>query len=404
MNTKPISFSDFQIAYLLGLKDAISKDKKTGQIRKLNWNEITEKYNRKFLKEQKSKTALQQAEHKYKNLFKEDDYYVKGLKDSHSAKRRNSYTARQNKELLNYLEKKGDILDGLSEIIKNIKPRKFKFPKISKNQKKKNMTVELILSDIHYGKKTDDFDLAICQNRIRYLASTTIKEIKRNQKLYNVERIILAILGDIIESSTMHGVESAIGCEFGTSRQCWESVDSLFNDIIIPLAMLGIPISVPCVTGNHDRTEAKKTYHYPGESNVTFFIYKTLEALCKRSGFKHIKFDIPKGPYTTLEVYGNVILYEHYDNAKACTRNALEALMKNRATQLSQHVSYMRGGHFHEVTMFGLGKIIANGSVCGQDSYAEILGFDTAPCQVLNFYVKSDRPYSFYRTFPIYMK
>ncbi len=405
MNTKPISFSEFQIAFLLGLKAAVKKDKKSSKVIKLTWEEITEKYNKKFPEEQKTTTALQQAEHKYKNLFKADDFYVKNLKDTHSTKKRNSHTAKQNRELLDYLEQKGDLLEGLDEIVKKIKPVKFKFPKIKKSKGKSDMTMELMLSDIHFGKLTDTFNLDICQRRIQYLAQTLIKEIKRNSSQYDVERIIIALLGDMIESSTMHGVESSKGCEFGNSRQMWECIDCIFDDLIVPVAMYamkkGIQIDIPAVTGNHDRTEAKRTYHYPGESNLTYVIYKALEKLCIRSGFKHITFDIPKGPYTILEVYGNKILYEHFDNAKACTRIALEKLLSDRIKQSGEHIEYARGGHFHESTMFGLGKIIDNGSVCGQDSFAEVLGFDSIASQTLNYYVKSERTRSFYRTFPI---
>ena len=405
MNTKPISFSEFQIAFLLGLKDAVHRDKKTKKATKLTWEEITEKYNKKFPEEPKTVTALQQCEHKYKNLFKAEDYYVKNLKDTHSTKKRNSHTARQNRELLDYLDRKGDFLEGLNQIIKKIKPVKFKFPKIKKSKGKSDMTMELMLSDIHFGKLTDTFNLDICKRRIQYLTQTLIKEIERNSAQYNVERIIIALLGDMIESSTMHGVESSKGVEFGNSRQMWECIDSIFDDVIVPVAMYamkkGIVIDIPAVTGNHDRTEAKRTYHYPGESNLTFVIYKSLEKLCKRSGFKHIKFDIPKGPFTTADIYGNKVLYEHFDNAKACTRIALEKLLSDRIKQIGEHIEYARGGHFHESTMFGLGKIIDNGSVCGQDSYAEVQGYDSVASQTLNYYVKSDRKRSFYRTFPI---
>ena len=405
MDTKPISFSEFQISYLLGLKDAVHRDKETSKATKLTWDEITEKYNKKFPKEQKTKTALQQAEHKYKNLFKVEDFYVKNLKDTHNTKKRNSYTSRQNRELLDYLAKKGDILEGVDAIVKKIKPVKFKFPKIKKSKNKKDMTMELMFSDIHFGKLTDTFNLDICKRRIRYLAYTLIKEIKRNSSQYDIERIVLALLGDMVESATMHGLESSKGCEFGNSRQMWECIDSVFDDLIVPVAMYamkkGITIDIVGVTGNHDRTEAKRTYHYPGESNLTLVIYKTLEKLCRCSGFKHIKFHIPKSSYAILEIYENKILYEHFDNAKACTRIALEKLLADRIKQIGDNIEYARGGHFHESTMFGLGKIIGNGSVCGQDSFAEVQGFDSVASQTLNYYVKSDRKRSFYRTFPI---
>ena len=199
-------------------------------------------------------------------------------------------------------------------------------------------------------------------------------------------------------------MESAKGSEFGNSRQVQEAIISIFEDIIVPIASLGVKVHVPSVTGNHDRTEHSKTYHNPGEENLTYIIYKTVEYLTKQAGFKNVTFDIPKGPYATVDIYGNIALYEHYDNSKGNTRNALEALMMKRQMQVKDVISFMRGGHFHEATMYGRGKIIVNGSVPGQDSYANVLGFDSEATQTINYYVETKtRPTSFFSTFPVYL-
>jgi len=42
--------------------------------------------------------------------------------------------------------------------------------------------------------------------------------------------------------------------------------------------------------------------------------------------------------------------------------------------------------------------------VCGQDSYAEIKGFNTSAGQTINYYVDTKaRPSSFYYSFPVYL-
>ena len=61
------------------------------------------------------------------------------------------------------------------------------------------------------------------------------------------------MIGDVIENADFHGQESEKGCEFSTSRQVQEAINSMFYDLVLPIAMTGIEIYVPCVRGNHDR-------------------------------------------------------------------------------------------------------------------------------------------------------
>ena len=85
-------------------------------------------------------------------------------------------------------------------------------------------------------------------------------EFKKDQG-YNVERIIISLLGDIMESYTMHGSESSLSCEFGNPRQIYSAIKVLFDEIFLPIAMTGIKIDVPSVAGNHDRTEVNRTFN-----------------------------------------------------------------------------------------------------------------------------------------------
>ncbi len=201
----------------------------------------------------------------------------------------------------------------LETAVTKIKPKTIKIPKTESNGKRK-MTMELMLSDIHYGKLTETFNLEICRNRMRKLTDIFIREFKDNRKLFDVERIIIALIGDIIESYTMHGLESARSCEFGNAMQVQSAIESILNDVLLPIAKLGVPVDVPCVTGNHDRTDTSKTFHNPGEEHLTWIIYNSLRALCEAHGLENVKFIIPKDSYTVLDIYGNNCLYEHGDH------------------------------------------------------------------------------------------
>lgn len=334
------------------------------------------------------------------------DDIVKVYKERERLRQKNKELTKQNKEMMSYLNSRDQIVQDIGDLVQNAEiPKKVKLPKVKKIKDKKNMTLELMLSDLHFGKKTDSFNLNVARTRMKELCNVTLAEIMRSSAYYNVERIIIALLGDIIESYTMHGLESARGCEFGNSKQVQSSIESIFYDIILPIAHTGIRVDIPAVTGNHDRSEEDRTFSNPGAENLTWIIYNSLSLLAAAHGLTNVVFYIPEGPYQILEIYGNHALYEHGDNAKSNTRVSLEKLISDRQAQSKKVIDFFRFGHFHEDTMYGRGRAIGNGSLPGQDSYANIKGYVSNPGQTLNYYVETKkRPTCFYRSFPIYLK
>lgn len=389
------SFRDSQLAEIVILR-----------AKGLEWEEVQEKYN-KNNKEDRTLDSLKHAYRKYGNYFETDDPSVKvsHLKEILRTKKTNSKTARENKAILEYLNTSDTILDEIRQVVKDIN----KLPKsptpVKLEKGKRNMTLELMLSDLHYGKKTKEFDLETARSRMKQLSDVLLKEIERSSVLYNVHRVIIALIGDIIESYTMHALESARSCEFGNSKQVYWAIHSIFNDLILPVALRGIAVEVPAVTGNHDRTEKDRTFNNPGSENLTWIIYHALKDLCEAKGLKNVTFHIPEGPYCILPVYRNKILYEHGDNTANANRSSLEQHLSKRQSQTKTIIDFFRLGHYHEYTVYGRGRIIVNGSLPGQDSFADVLGFDTVATQALNAYVETDkRPTCFYRSFPIYLK
>ena len=296
------------------------------------------------------------------------------------------------------------LLKSVEDLKKNLPKFKVRRAKKPSASKKKPMTVELMISDVHYGKLTDTFNLEVCRERMRELTAVFISEVQQKQKTFNVEKIIVALIGDIIENFTMHGIESATGCEFGNSKQVQEAIESLFYDVLVPISELGIPVQVPCVTGNHDRLDVKKTMNKPGESNFTWIIYNMLQTLAKAHKLKNVKFDITKDSFLVLDVYGTNILYEHGDELRNIQHGTVLNHLEKRGRQLNKPLHMIRLGHFHQYLCVNRGQIVINESVCGQDSYAKVKGYTSTAGQTINFYVKTaDRPTSFYYSFPVYL-
>ena len=313
------------------------------------------------------------------------------------------YVRKLEKELANQQAFEKDVLGAIENLSKNLP--KFKTKKVKrKSTKGKKMTMELLLSDIHYGKLTEEFNLKKCRQRMQDLTAVFISEIEQKQKTFNVEKAIIALAGDIIESSSMHGMESLMGSEFGNSKQVQEAIESLFYDVILPIAETGVDVVIPCVPGNHDRYDTSRTMQKPGLNNLSWIIYKMLESLAKAHKLDNVKFDITEDSYVVHNVYGSNILYEHGDELKNTQKATILGHMEKRGRQIGKQIHMSRFGHWHEYVCFNRGQAIINESVCGQDSYARIKGFSSTAGQTITFYVETkNRPTSYYYSFPVYL-
>lgn len=347
--------------------------------------------------------ALRKTFYRYEGIEQSSDPVVESLKKEASAKKTKSIVLKQNTHIVNYLEKRQDLLSEIRDLMSNMKFTKPHIIKPKLDKKKRKMTMEIMLTDLHYGKKSKTFNVHVAKERMKKFGEVVLSEYERYSNLYNVEKIITFLGGDIIENSDFHGIESRRASEFGNSEQVVHAVQSLFQDYIAPVVSTGRPITFICVTGNHDRLGEHSTYQDPGKENLTWIIYKMLQDMCKLAGFKNVEFIIPDGVFHVHEVYGSPILYEHGDHIKGgVSRKACEAHLSKRSKQVGKLIRFFRLGHFHEKTMFGRGRVIVNSSLAGQDGYSEINGYDSEASQTINYYIETEnRPDPFYHSFPV---
>lgn len=316
-----------------------------------------------------------------------------------------SYVRKLEKQVVEFQLFEKRVTEDVVRAISSLQIKKVEIPKAHISRHKPAMTLELMLSDIHYGKLTggdNPFNLSICRARIRHVVEVLLREIEQHRQHFNVERLILAVIGDIIESYTMHGLESSIGCEFNNPKQVDEAIESLWFDVLVPLSKTGLKIDFVGVTGNHDRTETKRTMNKPGVNQLTWIIYRGLERLAKTAGMKNVTFHIPEECFHVLDIYGAPCLYEHTDNTNSPERKSLEGLIQKRSKQVGKQILFLRGGHWHESINYDRGRIIINESVPGQDGYSETMGFNSQAGQTINFYIQTSvRKTPFYKSFPV---
>lgn len=358
------------------------------------WTTVAEEFNKKFNTDI-SWDCLRKF-HKRNELTTElgsEDVDIKILTQTRNTKLTNTRLRRETNIILDSLSYQEVLLEKMKGLIESWKIKGL--PKPSKKQLKKTKVkeciLELLVSDLHIGLKTKDFDLDTVKRSIAEVKDRFIKEIKTSETRFNIKKLVIALLGDIIASFEFHGLESALTCESGayTPVQTSNAIEILFYDLIYPIALTGYKIEIPCVPGNHDRVSKNRPVNEPGSESVSWVIYNVLQMLCNQAKLSNVKFIIPKKSYCVLDIFGFNTLYEHVTNK--LDRKTAENKINDRQTQLKEIITFFRTAHWHEYAVFGRGRIIYNGTIIREDGYAEEHGYRGESGQAINCYIKSDQ-------------
>jgi hypothetical protein len=267
------------------------------------------------------------------------------------------------------------------------------------------MTVEVLLSDLQIGKLAPDYNTAIAKKRLHEFGKAVRFQIEQKMAVgYRIEEIVLALVGDIIESDKKHK-NSARATDTGTAEQMFDATHGIFELVIEPLARMGIPVRVVCITGNHDWDDHGLAMFRPGREQLSYPLYKTLELLTRRTGYNNVTFTIPDGSYAIETIYGQHILYEHGVGVSVAEA-AMKAHKIKRAEQEKKYLTYFRMGDKHNVVTFNSGQYVVNGAffgaAAGGTEYSGIAGYDSVAAQWMGFHVpRSDKRLTLYDTFTI---
>ena len=316
----------------------------------------------------------------------------------------NNRVRRQLREVTDAQFGMADFLEGVELAVK--KCTKLKFPKVvSSRRKGTRCTAELLFSDLQIGKLSGDFSTAVAKARVKEYTKAVIGEIADKQRAgHVVERVVLALLGDIIESDKKHK-NSARATDSGTATQVADAIEIIFKEVILPLALLGIPMEVVCITGNHDHDDHGLVMFRPGKEQLSWPLYQSLRMLSEATGLKHVEFLIPEGSFAVLDFYGQQALYEHGVGISV-NETAMRSHKAKRSEQLNSPITYYRQGDKHTVSTFNSNQYVVNGAFFGASSkgidYSEIAGFSSVPAQWMGWHTaRNDGRFTIWDSFVI---
>ena len=251
------------------------------------------------------------------------------------------------------------------------------------------VTIELLFSDIQIGKLMNDYDTEVALKRADEYVRVAQQRIEAyGAQGFSVEKIVLAVLGDIIESDKKHS-NSGRACDIGTADQVKVGIEVLFQKVIKGLSYLA-PLEVVMITGNHDHDDHGLNMFMPGREHLSWPLYHAVRMLTEQAGID-ATFDIPEGSFATKEIYGQTFLYEHGVGV-AASGAALKKHAGNRMDQLKKFISFVRIGDKHNISRFNNDRFVVNGAFFGDsrhgEEYSGIAGYDGEPAQLMFAHVQ----------------
>lgn len=250
----------------------------------------------------------------------------------------------------------------------------------------------LLLSDLHWGEVVranevdgvNEYNTEIARRRLRRVIEKTC-DLLRHHVVGDYPGVVLCLGGDLISGAIHDELEQT---NDGTVMQ--QALD-LFEHIqaaILRLADEFGKVHLPCVTGNHGRSNRKWQAKRRATLSYEWLVYQFLQRAFADD--ERITWNIPDGPDADFDLLGTAYRLTHGDTFKSgdsiigplgpITRGTLKR--SRMAAAMHRPFDHLLLGHWHTL-LWGANQI-TNGSLKGFDEFAMSLSITPeAPAQAL---------------------
>lgn len=300
----------------------------------------------------------------------------------------NAALRREAKRLADKVNILTDFTEAIGTININVSPPELA-PPFTFDQEKPTAELEVLFSDLQIGKLTANYNSDIANARVVEFTAQVQQYFYDMSASYNIKKITVALLGDIIESDKKHK-DSARACDIGTAEQMQIATEAISNMLLI-IGRL-VPTDVVCVTGNHDHDGHGLSPYMSGQEHLSWSMYNAIKLICNSSGI-NINFIIPRGCFYVHQILNSTVLYEHGVGI-SCTEPSMSARANQRGHQVNRLINLFRMGDKHNICRLNNDKYVVNGAFFGGDSigseYSSALGYHSQPAQIMFLHI--DKP------------
>jgi hypothetical protein len=203
--------------------------------------------------------------------------------------------------------------------IKTFKP----YPVTKSSGKMGEAVAMLSVTDWHYEEEVlpasvnglNEYNLDIAHDRVGRLWNSAAGIVEMCRMKSKIDIMVMMLLGDFI-NGWIH--EEYLVTNLLTPPESFMRVfDELVNGIKFILKETKIKkLIIPCAIGNHGRITKRKYVSRSAETNWDFLLYHMLAKWFKAAGEKRVRFILPEGDETYVEIYGRPIRISHGDNIR----------------------------------------------------------------------------------------
>ena len=246
---------------------------------------------------------------------------------------------------------------------------------ILKGDKMSSATAVVVYSDWHLEETVtkaqvnglNHYNLEEARKRILSCFQNTARLVHGKKKHITIKTCVLALLGDFI-TGNIHE-ELMEGNSLSPTQAILEAVGHLSSGIQFLLKHTDCNLVIPCHSGNHARFTHKQRHATEAGNSLEYLAYHMLAK--DFQGNQRVKFIIPEGHFSYLDVNGFIIRFHHGFNIKY--QGGIGGLYIPLNKAIGQWNKAKRAdldvlGHWHSFRFAG--NAVVNGSLIGYGAYA----------------------------------
>lgn len=240
----------------------------------------------------------------------------------------------------------------------------------------------LVLSDIHFGKKTDTFNYQVLGDRFTKLHYAIARIVGLLRKGYKITKLNVFLLGDVVDGDMIYPGQ-AHSIEMPVIDQIYQLGFPMLRDFFLLMTKLFKTVEVHCIYGNHGRVNK----YASRKTNFDYVLYKQLEVYFRN--YPCLVFHVYDDWKAVVSIQGHKFLITHGDAVSGGSYGiplyGLIAALMRWATTIPDDFEYMVVGHFHSANILHWTKdltLITNGTFVSSDDFAmRVLKIESNPSQ-----------------------
>jgi len=243
-------------------------------------------------------------------------------------------------------------------------------------------TIVQLISCTHSGKIVFDesgvptFNKDILAYKMAVLKAKIIKLVTKHVGLKNVDEFVLALLGDLVDGSGIYANQE-INQDLNFFGDQTSLIVAAIWDIVLAIKMLGLPVRIVGVRGNHGR----QGKYAPPDNNFDYLVYQLLYVLAHNTEGVTVEYSTTT-EYKNFTVKGHNVHIRHEAPPQTETPAARAKFAGWQSIHDYDIIAY---AHLHHpgTGIYFDADTIMNGSPVGSDDLSERIAKGSRPSQTM---------------------